>query len=278
MSANNTNLLSFDGFQVDPKRPTDAWRNLSPQQSHQVIAAPRLHDGPSVRIVCISDTHCKHAQLQIPDGDILIHAGDISSVGHPHQLQRFVDWLTGLPHRHKIVIAGNHDLTLDKAYYERSWQRFHYRSGRLDDDLARQVMTNQAAFHYLVDEEICVAGIRVYGSPWQPQFFDWAFNLERGKPCALAWKKIPAGVDIVVTHGPPLGHGDQTSTGQRAGCVNLLHEIQYRIQPKYHVFGHIHEGYGVTTDGTTTYVNASSCTLKYVASNPPIVFDIQPNL
>ena len=80
--------------------------------------------------------------------------------------------------------------------------------------------------------------------------------------------------DVLLTHGPPLGHGDLCSSGLRAGCLDLLDELQGRVKPAYHVFGHIHEGAGATTDGTTTYVNASTCTLRYKATNPPLVFDV----
>ena len=76
----------------------------------------------------------------------------------------------------------------------------------------------------------------------QPEFGGWGFNLMRGGPCREAWSKIPDGIDILITHGPPLGHGDLCSSHQRAGCLDLLRDIQERVKPKYHVFGHIHEG------------------------------------
>ena len=141
----------------------------------------------------------------------------------------------------------------------------------------------------------------------QPVFCDWAFNLKRGEPLREKWNKIPAGVDILMTHGPPVGHGDKSKYGDtRTGCVDLLHTVQTRVKPKYHVFGHIHEGttyiqyymymykwgteylqyscitrlfftgYGVTTDGFTTYINASTCTVQYQPTNAPIIFDL-PN-
>jgi Icc-related predicted phosphoesterase len=92
------------------------------------------------------------------------------------------------------------------------------------------------------------------------------------------WQRIPADIDILITHGPPFGHGDLCSSGDRAGCEDLLQQVQQRIRPQYHVFGHIHEGYGVTTDGHVTYINASSCNVRYDRNNMnlPIVFDVQP--
>lgn len=114
-------------------------------------------------------------------------------------------------------------------------------------------------------------------SPWQPVFCDWGFNLPRGEACLEKWQPIPAGVDILVTHGPPLGHGDRCRGGNRAGCGNLLEEIEGRIRPKLHVFGHIHEDYGVSTNGTTVFANASNCNIRYDRHNlnAPLVFDVR---
>lgn len=127
---------------------------------------------------------------------------------------------------------------------------------------------------YIEDQLIDVMGIRIYGTPWQPEFCKWAFNLPRGEACLNAWNRIPNNVDILVTHTPPLGHGDLCCSGVRAGCVDLLTTVQKRVKPKYHVFGHIHEGYGITSDGNIIYVNASTCDINYKPNNPPIVFDI----
>lgn len=117
--------------------------------------------------------------------------------------------------------------------------------------------------------------ISVYGSPWQPEFCDWAFNVPRGPSCRAFWKKIPEGVDVLVTHGPPLGRGDLCLPAKhRAGCADLLDEVEKRVRPRLHVFGHIHESYGASFDGKTLYVNASTCTLQYAPFNPPIVVEL----
>ncbi|XP_039287782.1 UPF0046 protein C25E10.12 [Nilaparvata lugens] len=108
----------------------------------------------------------------------------------------------------------------------------------------------------------------------QPEYSQLAFNLARGEACLSKWRLIPADTDILVTHTPPLGRGDRCRSGVRAGCCELLNTVQQRVRPRYHVFGHIHEGYGVTSDGHTIYVNASTCNVKYAAVNPPIVFDV----
>uniref|UniRef100_A0A3B3ZJ90 Uncharacterized protein n=1 Tax=Periophthalmus magnuspinnatus TaxID=409849 RepID=A0A3B3ZJ90_9GOBI len=130
---------------------------------------------------------------------------------------------------------------------------------------------------YLQDSEVTVRGFRIYGSPWQPWYYGWGFNLPRGQALLDKWNQIPDSTDILVTHCPPLGFLDWVPKKmQRVGCMELLNTVQRRVQPKLHVFGHIHEGYGMMTDGTTTFVNASACTVNFLPMNPPIVFDL-PN-
>ncbi|GMH67375.1 hypothetical protein TrRE_jg5859, partial [Triparma retinervis] len=142
----------------------------------------------------------------------------------------------------------------------------------------REIQERCPNVHYLEDQShVTVGGIIVYGSPWQPTFHKWAFNLDRGQPCLSAWEKIPTETDVLLTHGPPLGRGDKCfPMGFRAGCVDLLHQVQDRIKPKVHVFGHIHEGFGASSDGTTDFINASTCTFAYRPTNKVVIFDIDP--
>jgi Icc-related predicted phosphoesterase len=206
----------------------------------------------TVRLVAISDTHGLHRQLTIPDGDILIHAGDVTGRGQLSQVADFNEWLGTLPHRHKLVIAGNHDFCFERQ-----------------PDETTALLTNCI---YLFDEAITLDGLHFYGSPWQPWFFDWAFNLKRGSEIRAKWNLIPPQTDILITHGPPLGHGDLTYRQERVGCADLI-EVVAEKRPSYHIFGHIHEGYGVTHNEHTTFINASSCTLQYQPIQPPTVFD-----
>ena len=117
-----------------------------------------------------------------------------------------------------------------------------------------------------------VDGLEVWGSPWQPWFHDWAFNLERGAALAEKWAMIPDSTDLLITHGPPHGILDACFDGRRVGCEELTRAVE-RVRPKLHVFGHIHEAYGVVDDGTTLFVNASNCNLRYRPANAPIVVD-----
>ncbi|XP_062518706.1 metallophosphoesterase MPPED2-like [Corticium candelabrum] len=256
--------------------PDLAWSVLQVKQTVKPVQ-PILPETPKpenhTRFVCLSDTHSKTNGLSVPQGDVLLHAGDFSNVGLPRDIEKFNAFLGSLPHPVKVVIAGNHDLTFDLDSYDETFKRFGH-PRKFDCVEVKSLLTNCI---YLEDEETSVLGFRIYGSPWQPVFCDWAFNLKRGEPLREKWNKIPAGVDILMTHGPPVGHGDKSKYGDtRTGCVDLLHTVQTRVKPKYHVFGHIHEGYGVTTDGFTTYINASTCTVQYQPTNAPIIFDL-PN-
>ena len=202
-----------------------------------------------------------------------MHSGDFTSTGTQAECQKFHDFVASLPHVHKIIIAGNHDITLDQAYYTASGQeRFHGRSPQ-DHNACRRILTDSKDLIYLEDNGITIQGLNFWGSPWQPEFCDWAFNRTRGPSIKEKWDLIPEGVDILITHGPPYQQGDQCEDGFQAGCVDLLEAID-RINPLAHIFGHIHEAYGVTMRNTTTFINASTCTFFYRPTNPCIVMDV----
>ncbi|MGK5089923.1 metallophosphatase domain-containing protein [Bdellovibrionota bacterium FG-2] len=212
----------------------------------------------TIRIICLADTHSLHEKLKIPHGDILIHAGDFCGHGSPSEVIRFDAWLGTLPHLHKIVIAGTHDWPFER------------------DPAARALLTNAT---YLQDSEVTVMGLRIYGSPWQPAFFNWAFNLARGEEIRRKWDMIPEGIDILVTHGPPFGVADKVEDGSNVGCADLLRAIE-RVRPKIHVCGHIHSGYGSHEIQrlSVKVINASNCDEQYRAVNPPIVVELKVNL
>jgi Icc-related predicted phosphoesterase len=151
------------------------------------------------------------------------------------------------------VIAGNHDFCFER-----------------DRERSEAELTHCI---YLQDEEVEVAGLRFYGSPWQPWFFDWAFNLRRGAEIRSKWNLIPAALDVLITHGPPFGHGDMTMRGEAVGCKDLL-EVVEEVKPRLHIFGHIHEGAGVSENDETTFINACTCDLQYEPVNAPVVFDL----
>jgi len=205
-------------------------------------------------MVVISDTHGRHDGWHVPDGDVLVHCGDLTSHGTLPQIRAAADFLRALPHADKVVIAGNHDFAFERSPAE-----------------ARAEMTGLT---YLEDEAALIQGVRFYGSPWQPEFYDWAFNLPRGAALVEKWALIPGDTEVLVTHGPPRGHGDEVArpTGAHEGCDDLLARVRV-IRPKVHCFGHIHEAAGVTSADGTYFVNASICDLSYRPSLPARVLD-----
>jgi predicted phosphodiesterase len=209
-----------------------------------------------MRIVCISDTHLVHrgAEFPIPNGDLLIHAGDATYSGTQDEIREFNEWFAALPHANKIFVAGNHDWGF-QLYPDQS-------RAQLAPDII-----------YLEDSETKIGNLRFYGSPWQPQFGLWAFNLERGSPLRERWQRIPSGVDILITHGPPYGVLDGTLDGRHVGCRDLLSEITTRIKPRLHVFGHIHEGYGRHDQEGITFINACNVDVQYRLAHAPVVVD-----
>lgn len=238
--------------------------------------------GGCVRFVAISDTHGKHASLRLPPGDVLVHTGDFTENGDADQIDSFCKWLSEQPHGRKILIAGNHDLTLHGASYERACRDWGVPVDGCEAERCAAARARIAAvpdLEYLCCSGTEVEGIAIWGAPWVP-VCGGVFTRERGQPLREVWDQIPAAVDVLLTHGPPRGHGDLCvprglGMGRKhAGCTELLEAVTQRVRPAYHVFGHIHEGHGTTTDGTTTFVNASSCTARGQCVQPPIVFDV----
>ncbi|HFA51599.1 MAG TPA: metallophosphoesterase [Bacteroidetes bacterium] len=208
-----------------------------------------------MKIVAISDTHSKHLQLHLPIGDLLIHAGDVSGRGTEAEVLSFLDWFASLDFKYKIFIAGNHDY-----FFE-----------RMTDAYVRNLIPDNII--YLNDEGTEIEGIKIWGSPVQPWFYDWAFNRRRGREIDKHWKLIPDDTDILITHGPAHGILDRTRNGSLAGCEDLLRRIK-KVKPKYHIAGHIHEAYGMVEKDGTTFINASVLNLRYELVNEPIVFEI----
>jgi Icc-related predicted phosphoesterase len=220
-----------------------------------------------MRLVVTSDCHGRLSQARIPQGDVLILAGDIlaNRSGDPDidaafQLNaiRELDAYCGtLGFKHVLMIAGNHD-----------WVFERYKD-------AHRVLKNIV---YLEDSGTEIEGVKFWGSPHQPWFFDWAFNLPRDGPeLAHYWSLIPDDTDVLITHGPPFGILDLPfGKGENAGCKLLLKRVE-DLKPKLHVFGHIHGSYGKKQTGGTLFVNACLCNEAYDPVNPPQVIDLWPD-
>jgi Icc-related predicted phosphoesterase len=208
----------------------------------------------ALRLVLISDTHQLHRDVDVPDGNILIHAGDFTlfseSMG---EVADFNEWLGSLPHRHKIVVPGNHESFLEA------------------DPSRRSLLSNATV---LIDEGIEIDGLRIWGTPVTPMQ-NGAFALSSAKARKRLYDQIPDDIDVLISHGPPFGILDsEPKFGLQEGCHELL-EAVLRVHPKLHVFGHIHGAHGVSQTEHTTFVNASRLGLHSDPDGVPLVFEMR---
>jgi UDP-2,3-diacylglucosamine pyrophosphatase LpxH len=232
------------------------------------------------RITVLSDTHTKHGLIpmeDLPGGDMILFAGDLMNSGYNrNDIWDFCHWFQSLKqYEDKVFIAGNHDRMFENHPEE-----------------VKGYLKKFPLIDYLEDEQLTLYGdgpngdmpegnIRIYGSPWQPEFFNWAFNLPKnGIEIASKWLAIPDNTDILITHGPAYGTLDTVKGRQydNLGCGMLAERIKV-IKPKIHICGHIHSGYGYYFDGTTHYFNASVLNERYNFENKPfnIEWDKQTN-
>ncbi len=201
-----------------------------------------------MKLVCLSDTHGRHHDLNVPEGDILLHAGDFTRRGSQAEIADFNQWLGQLSHPHKVVIAGNHDFLFEQSPLE-----------------ARKLLNNA---HYLEDSGVTLMGLRIWGSPVSPRFFDWAFNRERGSDIRRHWSLIPNSTDILITHTPAHGLLDKIWLGRHVGCEALRRELENRLKPMLVVCGHIHENAGHLNWQGMNIINASSLDRRYRPRQP----------
>ena len=193
-------------------------------------------------------------------------------------------------YKHLICIAGNHELTFHVEWYNQKGsdaRRYHKMvKPPPNAQEIRDIIAESKYWRYLEDTSVCLYGLNIYGSPWQPYFYNWAFQLPRGECLSEKWQKIPKDTDILVTHGPPFCHGDkvaadrvkQTGDGlEHTGDKMLMDRIKEVGTIKYHAFGHVHAGNGCTVQNgvQTTFINAASLNEAYHPTRKPIVFYIE---
>jgi predicted phosphodiesterase len=202
--------------------------------------------------------------MQIPPdwlegGDVLVHAGDISVGGSLREVEEFLTWFNEMPYNHKIMIAGNHDFWFEKV------------STFAVNEMLQEKYPNIV---YLNDSGIEIDGVKFWGSPVQPWFYDWAFN-RIGTDICRHWDMIPLDTDVLITHGPMKDFLDISVRGVSTGCPYLLEKSAEMTNLKLFVCGHIHEAYGKFEfpDGGV-FVNASTLNFDYQVKNKPIVVEI----
>jgi Icc-related predicted phosphoesterase len=212
-----------------------------------------------MKIVAISDTHEQHSQVIVPDGDVLVHAGDFTNLGKIPAIADFADWMKAQPHQHKVMVAGNHDW----AFANNDWA------------IAR-LLLKEAGIIYLEDGATAIDGLVFWGSPWQPRFYDWAFNLDRnGAEIAAKWDLIPEETNVLITHCPPYGILDDTIRAGSQGCEMLEKRLHYLSNLKLMIYGHLHKDGGRTIKlGDVIFANAAICDDSYKPSRSPIIIDL----
>ena len=222
-----------------------------------------------MKIISISDTHCRLRQVTVPDGDLLIHSGDLTFQGNVQEISQELRELGRIAKKFKhgcVLIAGNHD-----------------RLSERNPSLMEQ-MCKDEGLTYLCNSGVEINGLKLWGSPIQPSFCNWAWNRERGDEIKKYWDLIPDDINVLITHGPPMNilDGVEHFNGktckfelEHVGCWDLYNRVMQLKYLKLHVFGHIHCGAGSIKIGETTFINASICTEKYKPTNPPFIISIE---
>lgn len=217
-----------------------------------------------MRIVAMSDTHGYHRNLKVPDGDLLIHAGDFSMRAKLKDVVEFARWFKSLPHKHKILVPGNHDVYCE---FDPAWAREEFFPAIL-----------------LAHEECEIEGRRIFGSPYSSSIYEpspWSFDYRPDGPRSKElWSQIPDHLSILITHGPPKGMCDLVDSAHigedpHVGDLNLLRNVE-RALPSLHIFGHIHEGYGnfASDMWSTSFHNVSVCDVEYRPVNPVSIINL----
>jgi len=206
------------------------------------ITAKKIH------VVVLSDTHDQHKlnflKPHIPGGDLLIHCGDFTDRKDwlqdnkiPQSVANFEQFLASLPQKHKVVIGGNHEIGFPNFTKE-------------------EIQNLLPSCTYLLDEEIIIEGLKIYGTPWTNSAM-MGYSAPSQESRKKIWEKIPPNLDILVTHQPPFGHHDKNSFGKSVGCAELTEAVSEK-NPRVHLFGHIHEGTGFSLGEKTLFVNAAN--------------------
>ncbi len=210
-----------------------------------------------MRLVAVADTHNKHTELAVPEGDLFVHAGDLTLYGSLEELSAALAWIGGWPHRYKIVVAGNHD------------RAFQYHP-----EAARALVPDGVV--YLEGSGAEVAGLRVWGGPWTARVRRtlWAFELSSSER-ASQWASIPEETELLITHIPAAGILDSVDRHQRAGCPALLARLTELPALRAHVAGHLHGGRGATVHQGVHYLNAACFGADYRKDlRPSLVVDL----
>ena len=208
-----------------------------------------------MRLVVIGDTHGKHEELGVLEGDVLIHCGDFCDGFRkdPRDVENIDAWFAKQQVELILCVGGNHDFGAEE-----------------------RIENGEPIFEHavwLMDEAHEHRGVKFFGSPWVPHLQGWAFYLSEVE-LREKWSLIPDDTDVLITHTPPGGILDQPRSRQiNCGCEHLLRRVR-KVRPRFHLFGHNHASAGLEKDGPTTFVNASVVDSKLEVVRGALTFDI----
>lgn len=206
-----------------------------------------------MKLVCLSDTHGQHEDLRIPDGDVLIHAGDCTDGGTKRETIDFLEWFASHPHVNKIIVPGNHDFFFEK-------------------EALTEIIPE--GIEILIDRAMNIGNLKFYGSPYIPAEGNWAFSKERGAEIRKHWERIPSNTDVLITHTPPYGILDEIRSGLKLGCEELTRILKV-VQPSYHFFGHIHHAAGTVFLNKIHHFNLAVLDERFRIMHSPQIINIQ---
>jgi Icc-related predicted phosphoesterase len=223
-----------------------------------------------LKITALSDSHGLHDSVVVPKSDLLVHTGDFCNQGTLQDVIAFAKWFSKQEADCKVCVAGNHDLYCEQSYstVERIFAEF--------------------GINYLENSSIEYKGFNIYGTPYTPVFFDWAYMFPREEMYDKVWSKVPDNTNILLTHGPMKGCLDKVlkkyaneDDDFHVGCTGMLQRVKELKELELIVCGHIHSGYGVQMLSNLyhdrellTVINASICNEKYRPLNKPIEVEL----
>lgn len=221
----------------------------------------------------ISDTHCLHNKIKIPECDILFHSGDVSGRGHYEEIDDFLNWYSSLDQAlFKVFVFGNHDRCKDPRFFTET------EGDKWVDSMFEEFGVNKkdGTLFYLENSGLELLNLKIWGSPYTPSFYrsHWSFNADRGEEIKAVWDQIPYGLDVLITHGPPYGILDWIPKEHASkGCEDLLYSV-LKKRPTIHSFGHLHNDGGEIYKGAGMYfINAAMCDEQYRPKRSPVVIE-----
>jgi Icc-related predicted phosphoesterase len=240
--------------------------------------------------VAISDIHNNQDVLNLPEGDLLLVAGDMTDTASYKELSAFSSFLTNQKDKFRkiIIVPGNHEITFDEKFYLKSGERYH--KPLLDNKKAKELLLSNPNITYLEDSGCEFEGVKIWGTPWIPPIGKWAFSLPNSKFAKEIFGKIPEDTDILISHAPPFGVLDEVShkgyevdqkTGKRVVIIDResmgskeLRQRVMEVRPKLHVFGHVHEGNGQCQIDGILFANVAIMTKEHKPENKPKLIEI----